>query len=259
MRSEEEAMMVEDLILREPLCVKPSMGLMDMLRTFQDGQCHLALVSLDPVKTLEYLRNGERPTDDAITLGLVTMEDILEKIIQSDIMDETDHLRRPSVFPKGGAPTIFYHNLRRGNHGGITNNGKGGLRVIGKVSKKQRRRMMSISGSVVHSEYSNLILRKSSPNPNAQVESGRESLVHVNMEMQDVLRGFGCVSIDENDEQQSPDGIELRRNDRMPLGVDKGEEVKEDQSMITAAAEQEDVIKPIPGKRQPMPVDWDDM
>lgn len=242
--------MVEDLILREPLCVKPSMGLMDMLRTFQDGQCHLALVSLDPVKTLECLRNGERPSGDAITLGLVTMEDILEKIIQSDIMDETDNLRRPSVFPKGGAPTIFYHNLRRGSHGGYLNNGKGGLRVIGKVSKKQRRRMLSISGSVVHSEYSNFMLRKSSPNPNAQVETGRESLVRVNMEMQDVLRGFGCVSIDETDEHSPAD--------RMPAVENNDEEEVKDDDQSRAVSEEE-VIRPVPGKRQAMSVDWADM
>jgi hypothetical protein len=82
---------------------------MELLGIFQQGQCHMALISLDPMKTLDSLRQGKSPTESGTVLGLVTMEDVLEKIIQNDIVDETDSNHNFKVFPNGGAPTIFYH------------------------------------------------------------------------------------------------------------------------------------------------------
>lgn len=82
---------------------------MELLSIFQQGQCHIALISMDPVRTLDCLRLGSCPLDGGVVIGLVTMEDVLEKIIQNEIVDETDTNQTLKIFPHGGAPTIFYH------------------------------------------------------------------------------------------------------------------------------------------------------
>lgn len=155
-----DAVMIEDLSLREPLCVKPTMGLMDMLRSFQEGQCHFALVSVDPIRTLECIRNDERPTGTSIPLGIVTMEDILEMIIQSEITDETDSIHTNAYLGKptasgdsgkasGSQPTIFYHSLRRNSHSnlsyatgsysGFNKTSKGGIRIQQKSLRSKQK------------------------------------------------------------------------------------------------------------------------
>jgi CBS domain-containing protein len=112
-----DPIMIEELdVLREPICVKPQMGLMDLLRTFQEEHCHLAVVSLDPVQTLAAMKLQERSQHhEALIVGIITMEDLLEKMIQSEIMDETDGIHSKIFYSskRAGAPTIFYHNLRR--------------------------------------------------------------------------------------------------------------------------------------------------
>ena len=61
-----------------------------MMRKFQSGRCHLAFVSRQPDVALECIRSNKRPPQEAKFLGMVTLEDILEKLIQDDIVDETD-------------------------------------------------------------------------------------------------------------------------------------------------------------------------
>jgi len=82
--------------LREPLVVSPNTGLLDMLRLFQAGKSHLALVSEQPVVALESLQKGSHPPPSAHYIGMVTMEDVLEKVIQEDISDEIDLERKMS-------------------------------------------------------------------------------------------------------------------------------------------------------------------
>ena len=81
---------VRSVTLREPLVVCPSTGLLDMLSLFQTGKSHLALVSEEPALALECLRKEQRPPHSARYLGIVTLEDVLERIIQEDIQDEKD-------------------------------------------------------------------------------------------------------------------------------------------------------------------------
>ena len=89
--------MIEDLALREPLFVKPGLSLLEMLSIFQEGQCHLALVSDDPMLALKFFRSRIRHQGNGIIIGIVTLEDIIEKVIQGDIFDETD-LYHPNIF-----------------------------------------------------------------------------------------------------------------------------------------------------------------
>ncbi len=79
-----------NLTLREPLFVLPSTGLLEMLNIFQSGQCHLAIVTSNPAESLRCLRSGVRPPSSVSVQGIITLEDIIEKIIQDDIVDETD-------------------------------------------------------------------------------------------------------------------------------------------------------------------------
>lgn len=180
--------MVETLKLREPLFIKPSVGLMDLLSLFQEGQSHIAFVTSNPLGSLEAMRNGIRPpTEKEGILGIVTMEDVLEKIIQRDIVDETDAYRpvRQSLTSAGYSssnigsgygsmtinhnPSILYHNPAMRSrvyntsntaHSGSGNNRSSGNGATGRfaggggyVSKNHRRPRIFAAGSVVTSDY----------------------------------------------------------------------------------------------------------
>ena len=101
---------IESLDLREPLVVRPSLGLLEMLNMFREGECHLALVSMDPMKALKSLKDGDRPMDSAAIVGMVTLEDVIEKMIQNEIIDETD--AKPNKYPHNAcSSTLLYHNV----------------------------------------------------------------------------------------------------------------------------------------------------
>lgn len=102
--------MIDSIKLREPLFVKPTLGLLDMLNVFQESRCHLAMVSNDPIGSAHALRSGACQLGECAILGLVTLEDVIEKIIQSELFDETDTTTKPTTPGKNGT-TIFYHNL----------------------------------------------------------------------------------------------------------------------------------------------------
>jgi len=82
--------------LREPLVVSPEVGLLEMLQRFQTGRRHLALVSNQPEVALASMRKGLRPPQEACFLGIVTLENVFEKIIQEDIADAQDRSKGKS-------------------------------------------------------------------------------------------------------------------------------------------------------------------
>jgi hypothetical protein len=63
---------------------------MDAMAQFQEGHTHLALVSAHPAALRRTIRAGLPPEPGSDTLGILTVEDILEVMLQADITDETD-------------------------------------------------------------------------------------------------------------------------------------------------------------------------
>jgi hypothetical protein len=104
---------VEDIQLREPLFVKPEVGLLEMLGIFQEGQCHMAIVTHDPTCAADHLRRLEEPPAHAGILGIVTLEDVLEKVIQGDITDETDTSGFITALPRGVVTTGLSRKMNR--------------------------------------------------------------------------------------------------------------------------------------------------
>ncbi|PFH31577.1 CBS domain-containing protein [Besnoitia besnoiti] len=73
-----------------PLFIAPSVNPYQVLNEFQEGRCHLAFVTHD---VAAYQQAWEQNVDVPATadlLGIVTLEDVIEELIQEEIMDEFD-------------------------------------------------------------------------------------------------------------------------------------------------------------------------
>lgn len=79
-----------------PPCVHVSMHLVDLINMFQalggsgKGGLHLAIVCARPDIATEALERGESIPKDAGVVGIVTLEDVIEELLQEEIYDETD-------------------------------------------------------------------------------------------------------------------------------------------------------------------------
>ena len=113
--------MITDICnIRIPLFVKPDVKLLDMLAIFQTNHCHLAVITSNPSNMLSSLQHQQhqshhhhhyqqhrdhhqyhcsRPSNDTIIYGIITLEDVIERLIQHDITDESDIWRDPNVYP----------------------------------------------------------------------------------------------------------------------------------------------------------------
>ena len=80
---------VGSMALNIPPVVDASSDMLQLLGKLKAGQ-HLALVSRDPKATESCLLERRRFRGDCKVIGIITLEDVLEKIIQQDIFDETD-------------------------------------------------------------------------------------------------------------------------------------------------------------------------
>jgi len=100
--------------LRMPLIVHPQMRLTDLLIEFQKGKSHIALVTkqtselkrkmgLESAGSTEAMRFDEAMAIDPVEIiGIVTLEDVVEKVIGDPILDEDDYDKEHIAFLKSG-------------------------------------------------------------------------------------------------------------------------------------------------------------
>ena len=77
--------------IRKPLYIDSSSKVFDVLDLFQTGKAHLAVVSKNCEKLLRQMNEGMSPSEDCAPCGILTLEDILEHMLQEPIYDEEDY------------------------------------------------------------------------------------------------------------------------------------------------------------------------
>ncbi len=97
-----EGVGINKIPLRQPIFVRPNLPLLDMLNIFKTGRSHLALVSTDPIDNNNFSEH---------ILGMVTLEDVMEKMLQHDITDETDVVSSGSSNKVN--TTLVYHQVNK--------------------------------------------------------------------------------------------------------------------------------------------------
>lgn len=86
---------ISDLNLHVPQCVAPHTNLVALVNLFQTGGSavragHMALVCARPHIADAALDKGEGVPIEAGLMGIITLEDVLEALLQEDILDEMD-------------------------------------------------------------------------------------------------------------------------------------------------------------------------
>eukprot|EP01056_Protomagalhaensia_sp_Gyna25_P005147 Protomagalhaensia_sp_Gyna_25__5146@NODE_602_length_3032_cov_20_299365_g465_i0_p1_GENE_NODE_602_length_3032_cov_20_299365_g465_i0NODE_602_length_3032_cov_20_299365_g465_i0_p1_ORF_typecomplete_len681_score106_53DUF21/PF01595_20/1_4e38CBS/PF00571_28/71CBS/PF00571_28/0_00089PRK/PF00485_18/0_13_NODE_602_length_3032_cov_20_299365_g465_i0342076 len=102
-----ESPKVGDLVMkmsRPPIFCLPSLQLYDLLNEFQRGR-HMAFVTLSPERHTDnwgnpYSHLSPTPTAQEQLLGIATLEDVIEELIQEEIYDEFDHYHSAAMFPR---------------------------------------------------------------------------------------------------------------------------------------------------------------
>jgi metal transporter CNNM len=83
------------LPLLKPPCVSPKTNLIDLVNLFQTGKRgHFALVCARPQVGEEALKKDKPLPTSAGLMGIITLEDVLEELLQEQIYDENDKMEK---------------------------------------------------------------------------------------------------------------------------------------------------------------------
>lgn len=88
---------IKTLPLRQPIVVSPTGSLLELINVFQEGRSHMAIVSPFPELTRQALRAGQPLEGRIAPIGIVTLEDLFEEILQEEIYDEHDARERKAI------------------------------------------------------------------------------------------------------------------------------------------------------------------
>ncbi len=113
--------------LKKPLVISPRLNLIDLLREFREGRSHMAFITeqveelqekygLNKLNTVTRKDNlgFKKNIAEIKILGIITLEDVIEKMINLDILDEDDYekiskqKRLPSNSNKLSKDFIFF-------------------------------------------------------------------------------------------------------------------------------------------------------
>jgi len=86
-----------DLHLLKMTVVPGNMLMLDLLNKFQEEKCHLGLVTSNPEAVQEAWQTGTPIPPDVHMKGIITLEDVIEKLIQENIEDESDRVERTAT------------------------------------------------------------------------------------------------------------------------------------------------------------------
>ena len=92
--------LVSTMPLQRPACVSPETDLVEMINVLQgtaERGGHMALVCARPDLAKEALAAGQSVPEDAGLMGIVTLEDVLEVLLQEKVYDEMNRPKRKAA------------------------------------------------------------------------------------------------------------------------------------------------------------------
>ncbi|KAF4745629.1 hypothetical protein FOZ63_007833, partial [Perkinsus olseni] len=86
----EDKVQIGNTDLFEPMICDMDTTLLDMLYEFSTGRSHLAVATDDPERVIQAIHDDKQIPRNIHMAGIITLEDVIERLIKHDIQDESD-------------------------------------------------------------------------------------------------------------------------------------------------------------------------